>query len=93
MKIHLKFNHNAKSVLEAIDSPYNRDEANDIIHDCIKKFVDDDSASAPSQFAEIIHNELDYSIILYLALVQIREVIENAKVKKYLKDILDDEDI
>jgi len=94
MKIHLKFNHKAETVLESIDCPFTSDEVTDQVNDVIAKFMGDDKYQDKSQLAELMHDELDYTIILFLALKQITDDLEKKMMKNILRDILDrDEDI
>lgn len=94
MKIHLKFNHKAKTVLESIDCPFNSDEVTDQVNDVVSKFMSDDKYQDKSQLAEIMHDDLDYKIILFLALKNITDDLEKKMMKNILRNILDkDEDI
>ena len=89
MKIHLKFNHNAETVLESIDCPFTSDEVTDQIDSVIKKFMSDDNLETKGHLAEIMHNELDYSIILFLALKNVTNDIEKKMIKNMLRNMLD----
>jgi hypothetical protein len=94
MKIHLKFNHKAETVLESIDCPFTSDEVTDQVNDVIAKFMSDDKYQDKSELAELMHNELDYTIILFLALKYVTDDIEKKMMKNILRNILDkDEDI
>jgi hypothetical protein len=94
MKIHLKFNHKAGSVLESIDCPFNSQEVTDQVNDVVAKFMSDDKYQDKSHLAELMHNELDYTIILFLAVKIITEDLEKKMMKNILRNILDkDEDI
>jgi hypothetical protein len=94
MKIHLKFNHKAETVLESIDCPFTSDELTDQVNDVVAKFMGDDKYQDKSQLAELMHDELDYTIILFLALKQITDDIEKKMMKNILRNILDkDENI
>jgi len=94
MKIHLKFNHKAETVLGSIDCPFNSEEVTDQVNDVVAKFMGDDKYQDKSHLAELMHNELDYTIILFLAVKQITDDLEKKMMKNILKDILDrDEDI
>lgn len=92
MKIHLKFNHNKRHCLEALDCPYSIEEANEQVNELIHKMIDDDMLDKKSQLAELLHDELDYSIILYLATNLVTKEIENKMMKKLLKEFMNDED-
>lgn len=93
MKIHLKFNHDSRSMLESLDCPLTQEQAEQDIHECLNIFISDDSLTSPSELAEIIHHKLDYSVILYLALLGIKEKIDRETTKSILKKLLDNEDI
>ena len=92
MKIHLKFNHNAETVLESIDCPFTSDEVTDQIDSVIKKFMSDDNLETKGHLAEIIHEDLDYTIILFLALKYVTEDMEKEAVKSMLRRMLDNDD-
>jgi hypothetical protein len=91
MKIHLKFNHNAETVLESIDCPFTSDEVTDQVNDVISKFMSDDKYQDKSHLAEIMHNELDYTIILFLALKYTTEDMEKKAIKSMLRNMLDED--
>jgi hypothetical protein len=94
MKIHLKFNHKAETVLESIDCPFDSFEVTDQVNDVVAKFMGDEKYKDKSELAELMHNELDYTIILSLALKQITDDLEKKMMKNILRNILDkDEDI
>lgn len=67
MKIHLKFDHNKDNLLEAIDSEYSKRDVNKKLAEIVMRFIIDDRLERVSQVCELMHNELDYEIILYLA--------------------------
>jgi hypothetical protein len=95
MKIHLKFNHKERDMLSAIDSQYNGDQANDLINEVIERYMDNEYMDKVSQLSEIIHNDLDYEIILLLAthsiLDKIMKVQEKAMIN-HLRDFLNDDE-
>jgi len=94
MKIHLKFNHKADTVLESIDCPFTSDQVTDQVNDCLHKFMSNDDLETKSHLAEIMDKELDYSIILFLALKNVTQDIEKKMMKNILRNIIDrDEDI
>ena len=93
-KIFLKFNHEADTVLEAIDCPFTSDEVSEQLNDVIEKFMRDDKYQGKSQLAELIHDNLDYSVILFLALKYVTNDMEKQAIKQMLKNMLNnDEDI
>ena len=92
MKIHLKFNHNAETVLESIDCPFTSDEVSEQVSNVIAKFMQDDNLETKGHLAEIIHEDLDYTIILFLALKYVTEDMEKEVVKSMLRRMLDNDD-
>lgn len=76
MKIHLKFDHNKEELLAALDCDVDSEKANYQIKGVIKKCLDDDTKESSSQLAEMIHNELDYSVILFLATKNLEQKME-----------------
>lgn len=94
MKIHLKFNHDAETVLESIDCPFTSDETSDQVDEVVRKFMNNDKYETKGHLAELMHDELDYTIILFLALKYITEDIEKKAIKNMLRNMLDrDENI
>ena len=91
MKIHLKFNHDAETVLESIDCPFTSDEVTDQVNNVIAKFMSDDKYQNKGHLAEIIHNELDYTIILFLSLKYVTDDMEKKAVKAMLRNMLDED--
>lgn len=91
MKIHLKFNHDAETVLESIDCPFTSNEVTDQLNDVIEKFMSDEKYQTKGHLAELMHNELDYSVILYLALIHVTESMEKKAIKQMLKNMLDED--
>lgn len=91
MKIHLKFNHDAETVLESIDCPFTSDEVTDQVNDVIAKFMSDDKYQDKSHLAEIMHNELDYTIILFLSLKYVTDDMEKKAMKAMLRNMLDED--
>jgi len=93
MKIHLKFNHEADHTLEALDCPFSVDEINNQLNNIIHKFMENDKYDHRSHLAELIHNEIDYSAILYMATKFATQQIEQNEVKRLLRDMLDSDEI
>ena len=91
MKIHLKFNHDAETVLESIDCPFTSDEVTDQVNNVIAKFMSDDNYQNKGHLAEIIHNELDYTIILFLSLKYVTDDMEKKAMKAMLRNMLDED--
>ncbi len=93
MKIHLKFDHNKKDVLDAIDCQSDGEKVDYLIKAVIQKYNNDDSIGKSSQLAEMIHNDLDYEIILFLATKAIEEKMMHImfrQMKDDLKNFLDE---
>lgn len=91
MKIHLKFNHDAETVLESIDCPFTSDEVTDQFNDVIEKFMSDEKYQTKGHLAELMHNDLDYTVILFLALKYATEKMEKNAIKQMLKNMLDED--
>ena len=91
MKIHLKFNHDAETVLESIDCPFTSDEVTDQLNDVMDKFMSDEKYQDKSHLAELIHNDLDYSVILFLALIHTTQKMEKKAIKQMLRNMLDED--
>lgn len=92
MKIHLKFNHKTKHLLQALDSPYEPEEVNEQLNDIIRNFMENEEYDAKSHLAELMHNGLDYSSILYIATKHVAGELETRAMKMALKRYLNDED-
>jgi hypothetical protein len=91
MKIHLKFNHDAETVLDSIDCPFTSDEVTDQLNDVMDKFMSDEKYQDKSHLAELIHNDLDYSVILFLALIHTIQKMEKKAIKQMLRKMLDED--
>jgi len=89
MKIHLKFNHQEKDMLSAIDSQYNGDQVNEQINEVIERYMDNEYMDKVSQLSEIIHNDLDYEVILFLATHSILDKITKVQAKAMLDELKD----
>jgi hypothetical protein len=89
MKVHLKFNHDTNCSLEALDCPISAEELNDQIDRIIRKFMREEKYTNRSHLAELIHDEIDYSAILYMATKYASQQIEQTMIKRMLRDFLD----
>lgn len=89
MKVHLKFNHDSDCSLEALDCPISAEELNDQIENIIRKFMTEDKYSSRSHLAELMHDEIDYSAILYMATKHVSQQIEQTMMKRMLREFLD----
>lgn len=89
MKIFLKFDHKKKDTLKAIGYEGNGEQANDEIFNLIEKCANADDLTKQSQLAQMIHHELDYEIILFLATKSIGDKMEMMMMKK-MKDEFDE---
>lgn len=93
-KIFLKFNHDAEDLLASLDCPFTHEEVDERASELFMEFMEDDKYQNKSHFAELIHNNLDYSAILYLATSSLIEQIEKKLIMSKLKEMLNkDEDI
>lgn len=91
MKVHLKFNHDVDHLLEALDSPFKPEQVNEQLNDIMCNFMENDEYQSKSHLAELLHNDLDYSAILYMATKYVAGELEKRAIKQALKNILDDE--
>lgn len=92
MKIHLKFDHTQKDALKAIDYAKGGAVANEEIITVMKKYLDDDDMTKQSQLAELVHNELDYEVILFLAVKSMEYKMQKLmaiKLKREIDDLFD----
>lgn len=92
MKINLKFNHDLDCGLEALDCPFSSEELNEQLDEIVRRFMNDDNLGSLSHLSELIHNEIDYSAILYMATKYTAQRIEQVMVKRMLRDMLSNED-
>lgn len=92
MKVHLKFNHNSDCNLEALDCPISGEELNEQLEDITRRFMTEDKYSSRSHLAELIHDEIDYSAILYMATKYASQQIEQTMIKKMLRNFLDNDE-
>jgi hypothetical protein len=93
MKVHLKFNHDTDFSLEALDCPISAEELNDQIENITCKFMTQDKYSRRSHLAELIHDEIDYSAILYMATKHVSQQIEQTMMKRILRKMLYNDEI
>jgi hypothetical protein len=91
MKVFLKFNHDSEHTLKALDCPYSSEELSKKIDEIVHRFIKDDSLGNLSHLAELMHNEVDYSAILYMANKYVAQRIEQIMVKRMLRDMLNDD--
>lgn len=92
MKIHLKFNHDSDDTLEALDCPHSAELLEEQMDSIIRRFMNDDNLESLSHLSELIHNEIDYSAILYMATQHAKQKIEKAMVKRMLREMLNSDD-
>ena len=91
MKIHLKFDHTKKDVLDAIDCQADGEKVDYLIRAVMKKYDEDDSITKSSQMAELIHNQLDYEIILFLATKAVENKMMYLAIQEFKKFMLDED--
>lgn len=89
MKIHLKFNHDEKDSLRAIDCQYTGEQVNDRIVVIMDQYICNDEISKQSHLCELIHDTLDYEEILFLASHSLQNKALKFAIKKISKDIED----
>lgn len=92
MKIYLKFDHSQKNSLKAMNCEYDGGQVNDRILDVVEKYAKDDSLEKTSHLSELIHNELEYEEILFLATHSIQDKMQEVMIKQMkneIRDILD----
>ena len=86
MKIYLKFDHAQKDTFKAIGYEHDGKRANKEMTKILKKY-DNQDITKSSQLAEIMHNDLDYEIILFLALKAMEGKLVQLKMDELKKDI------
>ncbi len=84
MKIHLKFDHNSEDVLTALDCPMSPEDINDKLNEVLSIYSQDDSMDTASQLSELIHHNIDYSVILYFATLKIKDIVTQQTIQKLL---------
>lgn len=80
----IKFKHKKDCILKAMGSDLTTKDVNKAVNNIVGKFMTDDSLRSGSQLAELIHNELPYEAILFVALQDIKgrirpDAMERAK--------------
>lgn len=86
MKIHLKFNHKSDDVLKALDCPLSPEEINENLNEILRTYAKNESMTTSSQLAELIHNNIDYSVILYFATLKVKDVVIQQGIEKLFED-------
>jgi hypothetical protein len=71
----IKFKHKKDCILKAMGSDLTTKDVNNAVNKIIEKFMTDDSLRNSSHLAELIHNELPYEAILFVALQGVRDRI------------------
>jgi hypothetical protein len=89
MKIYLKFDHSKKDSLEAIGCEHNKREVNDRVFEVIKWYSEDDSLNKRSQLSELLHKNLEYEEILFLATESVEENMGRMMIEKIKDDLRD----
>jgi hypothetical protein len=92
MKLHLNFNHNAEHTLEALDSPFTVEETNEQLNNLMIRYMENDKLRHKSELAELIHHNIDYSAILYMATNYVAKEIESKAIKSMLREFLDNDE-
>jgi hypothetical protein len=91
MKIYLKFDHSKKDSLEAIGCENNGEQVNDKISDLVVRYIKDDDMTKQSHLAEMLHKNLEYEEILFLAVHSIQDKVQSVQMaimKDELRNIL-----
>jgi hypothetical protein len=91
MKIHLTFNHEEKDSLKAIDCQYNGEQVNERIFRMLKNYINNNEFKRASQLSELMHQELSYEEILFLATHSLQDKIVqmgNHMMMDAMKDLL-----
>jgi len=88
MKEQIQFNHDTDSIASAFGTTSNIIASQ--LTECIKKFTKDDRSKV-SVLGEIMHNNVDYNVILLLATERAEELAVNSA-KSTLQKILDELD-
>lgn len=68
----IKFKHKKDCILKAMGSDLTTKDVNKAVNKVVEKFMTDDSLRNGSHLAELIHNELPYEAILFVALQDIK---------------------
>jgi hypothetical protein len=89
MKIYLKFDHEQKDCLKAIGCDYDGEQISKRALRVIEKHLNDDRASKVSHLSELIHEELDYEEILFLATHSLQDRMMQIMMES-MRDKLDD---
>jgi hypothetical protein len=92
MKILLEFDHSKKDFFSAINSDIDGDQANEEINKLAKIYMKSDDITKHSQLAELIHKELPYDVILFIATYSLRERIEDNITKQMMRNFLNMDD-
>jgi hypothetical protein len=93
MKIHLTFNHEERDSLKAIDCQYTGEQVNKRVFKVISRITGNENIEKSSQISEIMHNELSYEEILFLATHSLQDKIvriHKAKMIDDFKEMLDE---
>ena len=77
MKIYLKFNHDLNDSMKAIGWEHDGRKVHEVIFNLIAKYGLDDSLERSSHLSELLHNDLDYEVILFLATKSIEQTIKD----------------
>jgi hypothetical protein len=85
MKVHLKFNHEKESIFEAIDLEHTVEGFAEQLSDIFDKLMKDDSLDKKSRIAELLHDNLDYELILFLATEEYLKHVKTLTILKLLK--------
>ncbi len=72
MKPNVRFNHDAKTVAEALGIKETAEKISDSITDVVQDWMAKDDSGKHSKLAEVLHENLSYEIILFLATKEVQ---------------------
>jgi hypothetical protein len=72
MKPDVRFNHDAKTVAEALGIKETAEKISDSITDVVQDWMATDDSGKHSKLAEVLHKNLPYEIILFLATKEVQ---------------------
>lgn len=86
MKKEIEINHNADTLTSAFGTT--GEHVAEQLTQAVKKFIDDDRSKV-SVLGEILHNDVDYKVILLLATEQVEMLAKKSAKATALKELLD----
>lgn len=86
MKQEIEINHDAETLTDAFGTT--GEHVAGQLTKAVKKFIDDDRSKV-SVLSEILHNDVDYKVILLLATQQVEMLAKKSAKATALKELLD----